>query len=127
MAFKSFSLLKSKLSPVLTVETQTSSFFSGISSTLSNWFGQLTSPSTPTLDSLLQSLLSGNSLDSTSLSNLISQFTGSNSGSLNISSLINQLTQANGGSFDLGSISNLIGGLIGGDSADLDFEAIIAS
>ncbi|MCO8107288.1 hypothetical protein [Acinetobacter indicus] len=44
MAFKSFSLLKSKLSPVLTVETQTSSFFSGISSTLSNWFGQLTSP-----------------------------------------------------------------------------------
>ena len=94
MAFKSFSLLKSKLSPVLTVETQTSSFFSGISSTLSNWFGQLTSPSTPTLDSLLQSLLSGNSLDSSSLS-----------GSLNISSLINQLTQANGGSFDLGSIS----------------------
>ncbi|WP_252725301.1 hypothetical protein [Acinetobacter indicus] len=46
MAFKSFSLLKSKLSPVLTVETQTSSFFIGISSTLSNWFGQLTSPST---------------------------------------------------------------------------------
>ncbi|MEW9150284.1 hypothetical protein AB2762_07575 [Acinetobacter indicus] len=52
---------------------------------MSNWFGQLTSPSTPTLDSLLQSLLSGNSLDSSSLSNLISQFTGSNSGSLDIS------------------------------------------
>ncbi|MFV5390395.1 hypothetical protein VXO80_01910 [Acinetobacter towneri] len=79
--------------------------------------GSLTSSTstTPTLDSLLKSLLSGSSLDSSSLTNLISQFSSSNT-NLDITSLISKLTQSNGGSFDIASITNLLSGMIGSNA-----------
>ncbi|EXA66770.1 hypothetical protein J504_1341 [Acinetobacter baumannii 348935] len=69
---------------------------------------QVLPPLPPSLDSLLNSLLSGNSLNPSSLTDLISQ-----------------LTKANGGSFDIGSISNLLSSLMGGNTLTLDLNAVI--
>lgn len=90
MASKLLSLIKTKVSPVLTVETQTKSLLGGLfggttSGTLTNLIGNLTGSNTqPSVSSLLNNLLSGSSLSTTNLSNLLTQFSGSNASSLNI-------------------------------------------
>ena len=82
-ASKILSLIKTKVSPVLTAETQTKSLLGGLfagtaSGTLSNLIGSLNSSnSQPSVSSLLNSLLSGHSLNSANMSNLLIQLSGS--------------------------------------------------
>jgi len=89
MAFQLLSLIKTKVSPVLTAETQTKSLLSdflGESTlgTLTNLITNLTGSITqPSVSSLLNNLLPGSKLSTTNLSNLLTQFSGSNTSSLN--------------------------------------------
>ena len=130
MAFQLLSLIKTKVSPVLTTETQTKSLLSGLlggstSGTLTNLITNLTGSITqPSVSSLLNNLLSGSKLSTTNLSTLLTQFSDSNTSSLNIQNLINSLTQSNGGSFSIPQITNLLSGLLGSNTSNLDLKAI---
>lgn len=93
MASKILSLIKTKVSPVLTAETQTKSLLGGLfagtaSGTLSNLIGSLNgSNSQPSVSSLLNSLLSGHSLNSANMSNLLIQLSGSSESDQQLNSI----------------------------------------